>query len=882
MVMLEWAVASGVLILLVLLIRQLFKGRLSPVLQYGLWLPVLIRLLVPVNLIDTDLSVLNLLARWEGGGQTAGRTAEQIVDLGADSALAAGLTGLWQKGPGAVPELLPGTVLEPESPVKGEQGEGTQGSAAGEQVPGYSVDGGEGNVPYSGGEGEGNLPYSGDGEGNVLYSGEENRGESQMGADTGENAAAAAGGSVSARWSGVLWAVWMAGMILTAGVLAGMNLHFYRRLLRARRPLEDRGGKMPEERQDPGRRMAAGGKAGPAVYRVRKLSGPCLFGLIHPAIYLPEGITEEQLPYVLAHEESHYRAGDHVWALLRSLCLVLHWYNPLVWLAALMSRRDGELACDARAVRRLGEERRNAYGRMLVDLTVQKMSAVEFLCCAADMTADGRRLKERVERIAHKPRWSALAAELAVDLMIIVSCVACTGAKDTSAVDPGAAAAGAMNGVLNSALQEAMTIEHDKLLNELLEEREARLEEALNAAQNEALKEEWKAGENGDTYYRVVESAEIADSWFTMEVPESLVGQVGYGVTLGQNEAGEKYLQALDFFHITSLEAGMPEEESGQDRWQNYGSGWLCGYSWTGYPDIAADLEEIAYRSGTRDIRGMDFLLSRDYDGYAGVSGRLVQANNAGTGAYFYTEPTDVQWTEETREEYLACAEELAAYGDRFAARSFPYEELEGYFEEPSAGMPRWRQDFEEAEQIYAWFTSAVQAPVKSMRNDGGDYGVYTTPEGRIYAEADVPGVNDMEDFRRYLGRWFEPELVEDLLSGRKPSLEQSPGAFTEVDGKLYALVGWISELQSAPRERQYAAYFTELTDTGQERPIGMYAENGGRRRAQIYTNCRYNDDSDSPIAILCYTMEEQEDGSWRIVEDYELATLQLLSTLQE
>ena len=62
--------------------------------------------------------------------------------------------------------------------------------------------------------------------------------------------------------------------------------------------------------------------------------------------------------YILAHENTHYRHGDNLWVVVRAACVCLHWYNPLVWLAACLSRQDGELACDERALEILGEEER--------------------------------------------------------------------------------------------------------------------------------------------------------------------------------------------------------------------------------------------------------------------------------------------------------------------------------------------------------------------------------------------------------------------------------------------------------------------------------------------------------------------------------------------
>ena len=55
------AVQSGILILALLLIRRIFLGRIDPLLQYGLWGIVALRLLVPVR-IESGTSIFNLAA----------------------------------------------------------------------------------------------------------------------------------------------------------------------------------------------------------------------------------------------------------------------------------------------------------------------------------------------------------------------------------------------------------------------------------------------------------------------------------------------------------------------------------------------------------------------------------------------------------------------------------------------------------------------------------------------------------------------------------------------------------------------------------------------------------------------------------------------------
>ena len=136
---------------------------------------------------------------------------------------------------------------------------------------------------------------------------------------------------------------------------------------------------------------------------------------------------QNRMQHVLEHEMTHYRHGDYIWALLRVGCLVLHWYNPLVWCAALLSRRDAELACDEATIKRLGEEERAAYGRTLIGLTCERRPAV--LITATTMTGSKRSIKERIKLIAQKPKMAVITLVVVVVLIITAIGWTFTGAK---------------------------------------------------------------------------------------------------------------------------------------------------------------------------------------------------------------------------------------------------------------------------------------------------------------------------------------------------------------------------------------------------------------------------------------------------------------------
>ncbi len=179
------------------------------------------------------------------------------------------------------------------------------------------------------------------------------------------------------------------------------------------------------------------------VYLSDAIDTPCLFGLFHPAIYLTgEAIESEHTQrHAIEHEVTHFRHKDNIWAILRGVCLAIHWFNPLVWCAAVLSRNDAELACDESTILRLGERERAAYGRTLISLTCEKRSAL--LNTATTMTGSGKSIEERIALIVKKPKM-ALYTVIAVAVIAAVA-VGCTftGAKeapsadDVPAIDPG-------------------------------------------------------------------------------------------------------------------------------------------------------------------------------------------------------------------------------------------------------------------------------------------------------------------------------------------------------------------------------------------------------------------------------------------------------------
>lgn len=264
--MLAWFVTSSVLILAVVALRYALRGRISLRVQYALWAPVLVRLLLPCSLFPAAFSIMNPINRLSAAIASAGEGTTPVIKQGTDPAF---LT------------------------------------------------------------------------------------------------------------------VWLAGVAVFGLFYLIANFRFFRKLHKERSPLYIANSKLP-------------------VYLVEQVESSCLCGLVPPAIYTTLDCVEnkELFPYIVVHETIHYRHLDHIWNLLRGLCLVLHWYNPLVWWAACLSKRDSELACDETTIARIGEAGRAAYARAMVEKTTIRFPSL-FLG-ATLMNGSPESVKERIRLNAKK------------------------------------------------------------------------------------------------------------------------------------------------------------------------------------------------------------------------------------------------------------------------------------------------------------------------------------------------------------------------------------------------------------------------------------------------------------------------------------------------
>lgn len=213
--------------------------------------------------------------------------------------------------------------------------------------------------------------------------------EMQLTLDRGENSSFA---SIEPKHSiyKIAIMIWFLGMIVGVLWFLYTNLRFRKYLLLNRKNYELEHSFVP-------------------VYVVDGLKTPCIF-MIHRkyGIYITKevSINKQQLNHVMLHEYCHYRHFDHIWSFVRCFLLIFYWYHPLVWIAAVISKRDAELACDAAAIEQLEQKERLKYGKTLVDIAASRYSS-NVLCLGNGMAESKRGLKERIQCIIEQPKMMA-------------------------------------------------------------------------------------------------------------------------------------------------------------------------------------------------------------------------------------------------------------------------------------------------------------------------------------------------------------------------------------------------------------------------------------------------------------------------------------------
>lgn len=167
------------------------------------------------------------------------------------------------------------------------------------------------------------------------------------------------------------------------------------------------------------------------VYMDSYFKGPCISGVTHASIYLPENfssrLSQNELKHILLHELAHHKRKDLFYNFLATLAALMHWFNPLVWFAAKKMRCDREIACDAYVVEILGEGERVSYGTTIIHLAKSFCNSHKQLSLASFYETSSQ-LERRITMIKMFKKGSYKISAVAIICCVMIGVVMLTNA----------------------------------------------------------------------------------------------------------------------------------------------------------------------------------------------------------------------------------------------------------------------------------------------------------------------------------------------------------------------------------------------------------------------------------------------------------------------
>ena len=340
-------VGSGILILVILLVRRIFWKKCSPNVIYFLWIFVAFRILLPVN-IPLEVS-----------GYPLAKTF--VMDFDIESGLEENSPGE-DNGGSNIKEIKEETQADVREEIK---------------------------------EHIGNESYM------ILEEGSHSGSEAQSQEITNDKSKIAIFAKFFTMMKNIIHkqavfqTIWFAGSLFFALYFFAVNRKLFKDTTKKK----------------------IGTEGNIEVFEVEGYN--CLYGIRKPRIFLSPEIANNPVykKYVMMHELEHHRTKDNFWLLVRTVCVTVQWFNPLVWIAYFKMREDCELACDYRVLSKLRKEEKSIYGKALLYILESNQKTVSM---ASSMGREKNLIKKRIKSIFKKRKAEAYLVPFVVTCIVTV------------------------------------------------------------------------------------------------------------------------------------------------------------------------------------------------------------------------------------------------------------------------------------------------------------------------------------------------------------------------------------------------------------------------------------------------------------------------------
>lgn len=156
------------------------------------------------------------------------------------------------------------------------------------------------------------------------------------------------------------------------------------------------------------------------LYRNPLITSPIMTGFLRPKIVIPDKkMTDGELACIFAHELVHFKYFDMFYKWLVQITICIHWFNPFVWLLGKEVNKRCELSCDEKVIGALDEQERKNYGDTLLSF-LKRGETYQNPLASITMTEGAEQLIERLGAIMDYRKKSKTIVLLTTVLTVLL------------------------------------------------------------------------------------------------------------------------------------------------------------------------------------------------------------------------------------------------------------------------------------------------------------------------------------------------------------------------------------------------------------------------------------------------------------------------------
>lgn len=156
------------------------------------------------------------------------------------------------------------------------------------------------------------------------------------------------------------------------------------------------------------------------LYRNPLIASPIMTGFLRPKIVIPDKkMTDGELACIFAHELVHFKYFDMFYKWLVQITICVHWFNPFAWLLGKEVNKRCELSCDEKVIGALDEQERKNYGDTLLSF-LKRGETYQNPLASITMTEGAEQLIERLGAIMDYRKKSKTIVILTTVLTVLL------------------------------------------------------------------------------------------------------------------------------------------------------------------------------------------------------------------------------------------------------------------------------------------------------------------------------------------------------------------------------------------------------------------------------------------------------------------------------